>query len=575
MGDADMKIKLCAFFLFIVYGTFSFANEEEEVVNKNISENKSFVIVIPSYNNEKWCEKNLLSVFSQNYENFRIIYIDDCSSDNTYQMVQSLIQENGQEHRTTLIRNSDRKKAMANIYHAVHLCKREEIVVLLDGDDWLSDENVLQILNDYYSQNDIWVTYGQFQYWPSGKIGFCQSFDHQIVKNTSYRKSAWTASHLRTFYAGIFQRIKLQDFFLDGDWLEMGWDLAIMFPILEMAGPHYQFIPDVLYVYNRETPLNDDKINVRKQVACNTKIRQKPKYSRLKESPYAPASEENTSTDIIVFSYDRPMQLYANLESICTYIKGIHQIFVIYRSSNGTFLQGYEEVIQAFPNVTFLRQEAIKDFKPLILQCLRQNASDVAKYVLFSVDDIIVKEEIDLPKCINALQQTQAYGFFFRLGLHVDYCYMMQKQQNIPFLHEIQKGIYAWLFTQGKYDWNYPNNVDMTLYCKKDIYPDLWRLKYDNPNILESLWQRNLSVAKVMGLCFASSKVVNIPLNLVNKSSNRYMKSYSTQVLLDKFLQGWKMDIQPFYKIKNSSAHIEKELSFISRDKNEIFMWKE
>ena len=44
---------------------------------------RSIVVIIPSYNNVRWVEKNLMSVFEQKYENFRVIYIDDCSTDGT------------------------------------------------------------------------------------------------------------------------------------------------------------------------------------------------------------------------------------------------------------------------------------------------------------------------------------------------------------------------------------------------------------------------------------------------------------------------------------------------------------
>ena len=41
------------------------------------------VIVIASYNNERWVEENLKSVFMQDYSNYRVIYIDDASTDGT------------------------------------------------------------------------------------------------------------------------------------------------------------------------------------------------------------------------------------------------------------------------------------------------------------------------------------------------------------------------------------------------------------------------------------------------------------------------------------------------------------
>src|SRR3990170_5070953 len=66
---------------------------------------KRMVIVIPSYNNGEWCLRNLISAFSQNYTNYRIIYIDDCSTDNTYNQVFSCISLFNQWHRTKLIKN--------------------------------------------------------------------------------------------------------------------------------------------------------------------------------------------------------------------------------------------------------------------------------------------------------------------------------------------------------------------------------------------------------------------------------------------------------------------------------------
>ena len=49
--------------------------------------NHNFVFIIPSYNNEKYYKKNLDSVINQTYKNWRIIYIDDASTDNTFELV--------------------------------------------------------------------------------------------------------------------------------------------------------------------------------------------------------------------------------------------------------------------------------------------------------------------------------------------------------------------------------------------------------------------------------------------------------------------------------------------------------
>ena len=57
--------------------------------------------------------------------------------------------------------------------------------------------------------------------------------------------------------------------------------LAIMLPLLEMAGHKCRFISDILYVYNKENPLNVDKIKAEKQYALAQKIRGMTPYGRL------------------------------------------------------------------------------------------------------------------------------------------------------------------------------------------------------------------------------------------------------------------------------------------------------
>jgi len=64
----------------------------------NATTQKHFVIVIPSYNNSRWYERNVASVLSQNYGSFDVIYTDDCSPDGTGNLVEQYLQQNDSEH---------------------------------------------------------------------------------------------------------------------------------------------------------------------------------------------------------------------------------------------------------------------------------------------------------------------------------------------------------------------------------------------------------------------------------------------------------------------------------------------
>ncbi len=520
------------------------------------SKNKEFCVIVCSYNNSRFVEKNLRSIFEQDYPHFRVIYIDDCSTDGTSEKVASFPQ---QKNHMTYIRNTKRMGAAYNFYMSIRDCRDEEIIVIVDGDDWLAHEGVLSQLNQVYQNPDIWLTYGQYLDYPTFQQGLCEPFDSKRLKKGGFRKHPWVSSHLRTFYAALFKKIKLGDFFYHGKPMEMGADCAMMIPMLEMAKDKYAFLSDILYIYNRQNILADGNVSFLLQKSVLKHIRSLPPYTPL---PVLFSLEKPPSVDLVIFSYDRPMQLYACLESIQKYVKGPYQVTVLYRASNDRFAAGYEKVKEDFVGVQYLLQKTEDDFKPLLLQTLFDNPS--SDYALFAVDDIIVKEGIDLNNCIAAMQKTQAYGFYLKLGKHTNYSYMLKMEQGVPEMTSLPGGLLAWDFEYGKGDFAYPNTLDMTLYFKKDLQKPFYSHKYHNPNSLEGAWSQE-SPTTQLALCYPISKVVNIPLNAVHISKNPHMQGYTTLQLLEKFEDGEKIDISPISYLKNDSVHIEYPVEFIRR----------
>lgn len=271
--------------------------------------------------------------------------------------------------------------------------------------------------------------------------------------------------------------------------------------------------------------------------------------------------------DLIIFSFDRPLQLYALLESLEQYVTDINSTTIIYRSSNEQYNTAFQTVSSQFPSVQFLQQQSISDFKTLTLQALNNSSSD---YILFAVDDNIVKDYTSLSECIMWLEKTNAYGFYLKMGTHLDYCYTEDSSQSLPPLTPIYQDVFSWEFERGEKDWHYPNTVDMTLYRKKDLLSLFESLSYTNPNLLEGNWAAWWVIHKApspIGIFYENSKIINIPLNKVQTINilNRDMNLYTPEELLEKFEAGLKMDISPLYKMKNKAVHTEYEPTFIPR----------
>ena len=119
--------------------------------------------------------------------------------------------------------------------------------------------------------------------------------------------------------------------------------------------------------------------------------------------------------DVIVFSCDRPLQLYAFLESLYLHSTHIHDTSVLYRCSSSAYRAGYENVLNAFPQARFIYQtNPPHDFKPLFMEAVFEAGS--AEYVVIGVDDIIITDKIDFNECIEALQAANGYAFYLTIG---------------------------------------------------------------------------------------------------------------------------------------------------------------
>ncbi len=260
-------------FVFLACFSLTFLSAE-------ISE-KPIVVLVTSYNNQNWVKKNIESIVRQNYKNYRVIYVDDFSKDHTIAQAKRYIKKSRISERFTLIENKKRVGALENIYNVIHsFVEDDEIVVSLDGDDWFYGTGVLSLINEVYSQEEVWLTHGTMIEYPYGGSSWSIPVPDEIVKNNSFRTYR-CPSHLRTFYSWLFKKIKKEDLLEEGEFYLMSWDQAIMFPMIEMAGERHKFLDSILYVYNMANSLNDNKVDAQYQMDLEKKIRSKTPYLRL------------------------------------------------------------------------------------------------------------------------------------------------------------------------------------------------------------------------------------------------------------------------------------------------------
>src|SRR5574338_114980 len=103
------------------------------VVCRLQGEDSPFIyVVIPSYNNEAWCIKNIESIVSQEYTNWKAVVINDCSEDRTGHLLESYVMQKQLSHKIKIIHNATRQGMLANIYRAVKRAKPEWVIATVD-----------------------------------------------------------------------------------------------------------------------------------------------------------------------------------------------------------------------------------------------------------------------------------------------------------------------------------------------------------------------------------------------------------------------------------------------------------
>jgi glycosyltransferase involved in cell wall biosynthesis len=233
-----------------------------------------FKIIVPLYNSEDWINKCILSIKTQNYKNFKCIILDDLSTDDSLEIARSAA---GNDERFKVIKHEEKCFALRNIYKGIAEAnpEDEDIIVNVDGDDWLASENALSIVNSVYKMNNCWMTYGSYMEYPGGQKGvFAKQAPEEVIQNNAFRKHHWIFSHLRTYKYHLWKQIKEEDFKDDeGNFYRMAGDLALMYPMLEMSGERACYIDDILYVYNASNPLNEHKVDHATQLRLEQHIR--------------------------------------------------------------------------------------------------------------------------------------------------------------------------------------------------------------------------------------------------------------------------------------------------------------
>ena len=212
--------------------------------------------------------------------------LDDKSTDDSIDVISTIIGDDDRFHLIT--NNVNVGSSLENFIKGFDYINPadDDIIVRLDGDDWLSSVFVLEYLSQIYDDSGCWVTYGTYQSYPDGLLGDhqCVEIPDEVHENNSYRDGPHVYSHLRTHKSFLLKNVNRDSLKYPGsdNYFREAEDIAHMFPLIEMSGKDRIYrVDDILLILNRDNPNSVASKGINKQKETENIIRSMGKYKRL------------------------------------------------------------------------------------------------------------------------------------------------------------------------------------------------------------------------------------------------------------------------------------------------------
>lgn len=159
-------------------------------------------IMIPTYNQEEYISEAIDSSLNQTYDNLEVVVSDDCSTDDTWKIIQSY-----DDPRLRTYRNRSNLGKSGNYQRLLYDLAGGDLAINLDGDDYYTDQEFIEIaVNRFFLEYDdcvlVWAKsktiQGNFEWFSYPREEGLE--DGQRLFLRKIRKGQYTFFHLSCLY---------------------------------------------------------------------------------------------------------------------------------------------------------------------------------------------------------------------------------------------------------------------------------------------------------------------------------------------------------------------------------------
>lgn len=116
-------------------------------------------IITPVYNAQDYLEETILSVLNQTYSNWELLLIDDCSTDNSYEIIEKYLKK---DKRIKYLKNEKNSGPAITRNRGIEESKGEYIAFLDSDDLWY--ENKLKNQINFMKEKQLKISHGNYYF---------------------------------------------------------------------------------------------------------------------------------------------------------------------------------------------------------------------------------------------------------------------------------------------------------------------------------------------------------------------------------------------------------------------------
>ena len=269
----------------------------------------------------------------------------------------------------------------------------------------------------------------------------------------------------------------------------------------------------------------------------------------------------NKKIEIIIFSYNRAMQLNTLINSILKYFPEPFHITVLYNHTIA-HQKGYEILQKKFTNIKFIQEDSSHtsfpiqklfklfnfkrylkykylrkprtDFRHKLISILKDSDS---AFTMFLTDDSVFIKPVELnPILLERISENpKDLQYSLRLGENI----------NSPASYSKNGNFMIWDFSipENKRDWRYNFSVDAHIYDTKFILDMSKDIIFNNPNTYESFTKIRICEKGYQnyGVANLTPSILSFPINMVQDVQGNESLDVSTEQLEKYFIDGYSL----------------------------------